>query len=179
MINQEGKLIKLKGQRVGVFVDVSNMYHCAKHLYNAHVNFGQILKDAVSSRELIRAIVYVIKADVDQEKAFFEALKRAGYEIQSKDLQVFPGGVKKGDWDVGITVDAITLANRLDAVVLVTGDGDFVPLVSFLKHNKGSRVEVVAFGRSCSGKLIEEADEFLDLDKNPKRYLIEPSAKRK
>lgn len=172
-------MLKLKGQRVGVFVDVSNMYHCAKHLYDAYVNFGQVLKDVVGQRQLIRAIAYVVKADLDQEKAFFEALKRAGYEVKSKDLQVFPGGIKKGDWDVGLAVDTITLADRLDAVVLVTGDGDFVPLVSFLKHNKGSRVEVVAFGRSCSGKLMEEADEFLDLDKNPKKYLIEPGAKRK
>jgi uncharacterized LabA/DUF88 family protein len=170
---------RLKGQRVGVFVDVSNMYHCAKHLYSAYVNFGQVLKDVVEQRQLIRAIAYVVKADLPEEKAFFEALKRAGYEVKSKDLQVFPGGVKKGDWDVGVTVDAVSLAQRLDVIVLITGDGDFVPLISFLKHNKGSKVEVVAFGRSCSGKLIEEADEFLDLDKNPKKYLIEPSAKRK
>lgn len=170
-------MVKTKSQRVGVFVDVANMYYSAKHLYDAHVNFSQVLKDAVAGRELIRAMAYVIKADIGQEKAFFGALRRAGYEVKSKDLQVFPGGVKKGDWDVGITVDAIALAQRLDVVILITGDGDFVPLVSFLKHNKGSKVEVVAFGRSCSGKLAEEADEFLDLDKKPDRYLIKPSAR--
>ena len=165
---------KPKSQRVGVFVDVSNMYHCARHLYGSFVNFGQVLKDVVAGRQLIRAIAYVVSADVEQEKAFFEALAKAGFEVKEKELQVFADGTKKGDWDVGISVDAITLADRLDAVVLVTGDGDFVPLVEFLKHNKGSRVEVVAFGRSCSGRLIEEADEFLDLDKNSRRYLIKP-----
>ena len=165
---------KPKSQRVGVFVDVSNMYHCARHLYGSFVNFGQVLKDVVAGRQLIRAIAYVVSADVEQEKAFFEALAKAGFEVKEKELQVFADGTKKGDWDVGISIDAITLADRLDAVVLVTGDGDFVPLVEFLKHNKGSRVEVVAFGRSCSGRLIEEADEFLDLDKNFRRYLIKP-----
>lgn len=165
---------KPKSQRAGVFIDVSNMYHCARHLYNSYVNFGQILKDVVAGRQLIRAIAYVVSADVEQEKAFFEALEKLGFEVKEKELQVFADGSKKGDWDVGISVDAITLADRLDAIVLVSGDGDFIPLVNFLKHNKGSKVEVVAFGRSCSGKLIEEADEFLDLDKDSKRYLMKP-----
>lgn len=169
--------MKSKSQRVGVFVDVSNMYHCARHAYSAYVNFGQVLKDVLAGRQLIRAIAYVVSADVPEEKPFFEALGKAGFEVKAKELQVFADGAKKGDWDVGISVDAITLADRLDAIVLVTGDGDFVPLVEFLKHNKGSRVEVAAFGRSCSRKLTEEADEFLDLDKNPKRYLIKPAAR--
>ena len=153
------------------------MYHCARHLYEAYVNFGQVLKDVVAGRQLIRAIAYVISADAPEEKVFFEALRKSGFEVKEKELQIFPDGSKKGDWDVGIATDAITLADRLDAIVLITGDGDFVPLVEFLKHNKGSRVEVAAFGRSCSGRLAEEADEFLDLDKNPKRYLMKPVSK--
>lgn len=178
MVNRKEEWVgKPKSQRVGVFIDVSNMYHCARHLYRSFVNFGQVLKDVVDGRQLIRAIAYVISADVPEEKPFFEALQKLGFEVREKELQVFADGTKKGDWDVGISVDAITLADRLDAVVLVTGDGDFVPLVEFLKHNKGSRVEVAAFGRSCSGKLIEEADEFLDLDKNPTRYLMRPTKK--
>lgn len=168
---------KSKSQRVGVFIDVSNMYHCARHLYNSYVNFGQVLNDVVAGRQLIRAIAYVVSADVPEERPFFEALEKLGFEVKEKELQVFADGSKKGDWDVGISVDAITLADRLDAIVLVSGDGDFVPLVNFLKHNKGSKVETAAFGRSCSGKLIEEADEFLDLDKNPKRYLMKPVKK--
>lgn len=167
-----GVMVRLRSQRVGVFVDVSNMYHCARHQYGAYVDFSRILQDAVNQRQLIRAIAYVISADLPEQKAFFGALAKAGFEVKEKELQVFPDGSKKGDWDVGLSVDAITLADRLDTVVLVTGDGDFVPLVRFLKYNKGSRVEIVAFGRSCSGKLVEEADGFLDLDKNPTRYLL-------
>lgn len=168
---------KPKSQRVGVFVDVSNMYHCARHLYNSYVNFGRVLEDVVAGRQLIRAIAYVVSADVPEEKAFFEALEKLGFEVKKKELQVFADGSKKGDWDVGIAVDAITLADRLDAIVLVTGDGDFIPLVEFLRRNKGSKVEVAAFRRSSSGKLVEAADDFLDLDKNPKRYLMKPARK--
>ena len=165
-------MIKNLNQRVGVFVDVSNMYHSARHLYNSRVNFGAILHEAVGGRQLIRAIAYVISADIEQEKDFFKALELSGFEVKQKDLQIFAGGAKKGDWDVGITVDAITLAQRLDVVVLLSGDGDYVPLVEYLRRNTGCKVEIVAFGKSSSKKLIEAADEYLDLDKYPRKFLI-------
>lgn len=162
---------KHKSQRVGVFVDVQNMYYSAKNLYQAKVNFGEVLRAAVAGRTLIRAFAYVIRAEVGKEEAFYEALRKQGFEVRAKDLQVFPGGAKEGDWDVGMCVDAITLADKLDTAILVTGDGDFVPLVSYLKHNKGCRVEVAAFPQTCSGQLKDEADDFLDLSQEG-RFLI-------
>jgi len=161
-----------KEQRIGVFVDVQNMYYSARYLYKAKVNFKTILKEAVRERNLIRAIAYVIKADVKDEINFFDALKNLGYEVKAKDLQVFYGGAKKGDWDIGIAMDAIELASKLDAIVIVSGDGDFVPLVQHLKHAIGCYVEVIAFKRSSSQKLIEEADNFIDLDVNHEMFLI-------
>jgi uncharacterized protein (TIGR00288 family) len=159
-------------QRIGVFVDVGNMYHSAKNLYNSKLNFGKILESCVDSRQLVRALAYVVDSQTEEEKGFFDALEKQGYEIKSKDLQIFIGGAKKGDWDVGIAVDAITIANHLDVVILVTGDGDFIPLVNFLKNNKGCKVEVVAFKQSASTKLIEEADEFLNISDDTRKYLI-------
>ncbi len=161
-----------KQQRVGVFVDVQNMYYSAKNLYGAKVNFAQLLKTAVAGRSLIRAIAYVIKADVKDEKNFFDALEMIGYEVKSKDLQIFYGGNKKGDWDIGIAMDTIELAQKLDTIVLVSGDGDFIDLLHHLKRAMGCRVEVVAFGKSSSSKLKEEADSFTDLDRNAQLYLI-------
>ena len=87
-----------KEQRVGVFVDVQNMYYSAKNLYKAKVNFAQVLRNAVAGRKLVGAIAYVIKADIKEEKNFHDALEKIGYEVKSKDLQIFPGGAKKGDW---------------------------------------------------------------------------------
>jgi uncharacterized LabA/DUF88 family protein len=159
-----------KSQRVGVFVDVQNLYYSAKHLYSAKVNFNEILKVAVQSRTLIRAICYVIKADIKEEENFFDALIKQGYEVKTKDLQVFYDGAKKGDWDIGIAMDMIELAPKLDTLVLISGDGDFIPLLKHLRHALGCRVEVVAFGRSASSKLIEEADDFYDLDN--KRFVL-------
>lgn len=166
-------MMHTKGQRVGVFVDVQNMYYSGKNMYNAKVNFIEVLKEAVNGRTLIRAIAYVIKADVKDEKNFFDALEKIGFEVKSKDLQTFYSGVKKGDWDIGIAMDAIELAPKLDTVVLVSGDGDFVPLVQHLGRALGCRVEIIAFGKSASSKLREAADSFIDLDSNKRKYLIE------
>jgi len=159
-------------QKVGVFVDAQNMYHSAKHLYQSRVNFGAILKRAINDRQLIRAFAYAIKTESGEEEAFLEALKKEGFELKVKDLQVFPGGVKKGDWDVGIAIDAVILADKIDVAVLVEGDGDFVPLVEYLKTNKGVKVEVMAFRRSSSSKLISSADQFIDLEEEKETFLF-------
>lgn len=165
-------VIKHKEQRVGIFIDTQNLYHSAKNLYGARVNFGQIVKDGLAGRALIRAVAYVITTESGDEKNFFEALGKVGIETKTKNLQIFSGGNKKADWDVGLAVDAIKMAPKLDTVILVTGDGDFVPLIEYLKMNEGCQVEVISFGKSSSGKLIEATDDFIDLDKNPRKYLL-------
>lgn len=165
-------MIKHKDQRVAVFVDAQNMYHSAKNLYNAHVNFSAVLKQAVSGRVLVRALAYGITSPGADEAKFLDALSKQGFELRTKDLQIFPGGAKKGDWDVGMAVDAIKIAEKVDVVVLVTGDGDFIPLVHYLQENKGCLVELVSFLRSTSSKLINEVDDFFDLGSIEAQFLI-------
>lgn len=165
-------VIKHKEQRVGVFIDTQNIYHSAKMLYHSKVNFGAIVKDAVGERSLIRAIAYVITTEAGDEKAFFEALTKMGIETKTKDLQIFSSGAKKADWDVGMAIDAVKLAPKLDAVILITGDGDHAPLVEYLQVNQGCQVEVVSFGKSTSTLLRSVVDDFFDLDENPSKYLI-------
>lgn len=165
-------MIQHKEQRVGVFVDVGNMYHSAKNLYDANVNFKKILETAVAGRKLIRAVAYVVKSNSQEEQGFFEALSSQGFEVKMKELQIFATGAKKGDWDVGLAIDAVKSADKLDVIVLVTGDGDFIPLVLYLKENKGCQVEVIAFGKTSSSKLIEQADYSVDLEKDIEAYLL-------
>jgi len=165
-------VIKHKEQRVAVFIDAQNLYHSARHLYKAKVNFGKVVEDAVGHRALIRAIAYVITTESGDEQNFFEALEKVGIETKTKDLQIFAGGAMKADWDVGIAVDAIKMAPKLDTIILISGDGDFVPLVEYLQINEGCQVEVVSFGKSTSGKLREIADEFFDLDLTAKTYVM-------
>lgn len=164
-------VIKHKEQRVGVFIDTQNLYHSARNLYKARVNFGAVLKEAVAGRKLVRAVAYVITTEAGDEKNFFEALSKLGIETKTKDLQIFAGGAKKADWDVGLAVDAIKMSPRLDSVVIISGDGDFIPLVEYLQ-TQGVQVEVVSFGKSTSGKLREAVDDFVDLSENPRKYLM-------
>ncbi len=152
-----------KDQRVGIFIDIQNLYHSSKNLYNARVNYKELVKNLLAGRRLIRAIAYVVKAEgvegttevvpTGREASFFKALEEAGLELRMKDLQVYHGGMKKADWDVGMAVDSIILAEKIDVAVLVTGDGDFVPLVEYLRISQGLKVEVISFARSTSSKL--------------------------
>jgi len=154
-----------------LLIDVQNLYYSAKNLYGARVNFREILKTAVSQRSLIRAFAYVVRTKTGEEKPFFEALTKMGIETRIRDLQEFYGGLKKADWDVGITVDGIRIAPSVDTIVLASGDGDFLQLIEYLK-NQGKRIEIIAFSRSASAKLKEAADEFIDIEKNPEKYLL-------
>ena len=169
-------MTKNKEQRLAIFIDVQNLYHSAKNLYQARVNFREIIKTGVSDRKLIRSFAYVVRTKTGEEKPFFDALVNLGIETRVKDLQEYYGGLKKADWDVGIAVDAIKTSTNLDVIVLVSGDGDYVPLVDYLKEH-GKRVEVLAFGKSTSSKLREAADEFIDLSESPDKYLLKQKGK--
>lgn len=165
-------IIKHKDQRVGIFIDSQNLYHSAKNLHKARVNFESVIKEALAGRQLIRALAYVITTEGGEESTFFEALEKAGIETKTKPLQIFYGGAKKADWDVGLSVDAITMAPKLDTIILISGDGDYVPLVNYLKTNEGCQVEAIAFAKSSSSLLIEAVDDFIDLGQNPRKFLI-------
>jgi uncharacterized LabA/DUF88 family protein len=163
---------KFKEQRVGVLVDIQNLYYSAKVLHHKKVNFKNVLLEGVSGRKLIRAIAYGIKTMEGLEKNFFDALGKQGFEVKTKDLQIFPGGAKKGDWDVGIAVDAIKLSKSLDVLVLISGDGDYIPMIEYIQNESGCRVEGMAFLESTSAKLVEKLDDFTNLSENKKKFLI-------
>jgi len=165
-------MAKFSDQRVGVLVDIQNLYYSARVLYSKKVNFKTVLEAGVNDRKLIRALAYGIKTTEGMEEKFFEALTKSGYDVMTKDLQIFPDGSRKGDWDVGIAIDAIKMAAKVDVIVLVSGDGDYVHLVEYLQNTYGCRVEVIAFAESSSAKLVDKADDFLNLSENKKRFLI-------
>lgn len=158
-------------QRLGIFVDVQNMFYSAKLLHQSKVDYGRLLREITGTRHLVRAIAYIVqKPDVNQA-GFHEALSRFGYELKIKELKIRPdpegrsGSTAKGSWEIGMTIDAIMMAPKLDTVALVTGDGDYVPLVEWLKSH-GCRVEVVSFERSTAGELIKAADQYIPIQES-------------
>ncbi|GGL62809.1 LabA-like NYN domain-containing protein [Halocalculus aciditolerans] len=159
------------GQRVAVLADAQNLYHSAHSLYSRNVDYSAVLDKAVQGRELTRAISYVIRADSPEEESFFDALVDIGFETKIKDIKTFGDGSKKADWDVGMSLDAVTLADHVDTVVLCTGDGDFSRLCHHLRH-EGVRVEAMAFGAATADELVEAADSFIDMSEREETFLL-------
>jgi uncharacterized LabA/DUF88 family protein len=158
-------------QRVAVLADSQNLYHTAQSLYSRNIDYSALLDKAVQERDLVRAIGYVIRADSPEEESFFEALRDIGFETRIKDIKTFGDGSQKADWDVGMSLDAVTLADHVDVLVLCTGDGDFSRLCRHLRH-EGVRVEVMGFGPSVADELVEAADTFLDMTEREETFLL-------
>ena len=160
-----------EGQRVAVLADAQNLYHTAQSLYSRNIDYSGLLEKAVMDRELVRALAYVIRADSPEEESFFEALEDIGFERKIKEIKTFGDGSQKADWDVGIVLDAVTLAEKVDTLVLASGDGDFARLCTHLRH-EGVRVEVFCFESSTAEELIEAADAFHDMEQREEEFLL-------
>lgn len=147
------------------------MYYSARAIHSKKVNFKNVLEHAVAGRQLVRAMAYGITTEEAHEGEFHEALGKQGFEVKAKPLQTFVGGQKKGDWDVGIAMDILRLGPKIDVAVLVSGDGDFVPLVEYAR-DQGLRMELVSFKESTSHALVESVDSYIDMSADPKTFLI-------
>ena len=158
-------------QRVAVLADSQNLYHTAQSIYSRNIDYASLLEAAVDGRDLTRAIAYVIRADAPEEESFFEALVDIGFETRIKEIKTFQDGSKKADWDVGMSLDAVSLAPHVDSLVLCTGDGDFARLCRYLKH-EGVKVEAASFRESTAEELVAAADDFTDLSEDTDRYLL-------
>jgi uncharacterized LabA/DUF88 family protein len=164
-------MLDLSHRRVGVFIDVQNMYYSARNIYNSKVNFGNIVLKTIGDQRLVRAVAYTVSTKTGDELPFFEALHKMGIEVNTKELLEYDSGHKKGDWDVGITVDIIRMLDMLDVVILVSGDGDYVPLGEYVK-NRGRVFHVASFRESTSTKLVECADEYTNFSDDLGSFLI-------
>ncbi len=156
----------LKGnKRVGVFVDVANLAGAARRVYGGAVDYRRLLHLVVAGKNLSGAFAFAIDKGTSGYDAFAVALREAGYKVFTKRPKTFADGSVKADWDVGITVEMLSMQSKLDVVVLGSGDGDFVPAVHHLRQ-KGLRVEVAAFTERSAKELLAAADGFIELDES-------------
>jgi uncharacterized LabA/DUF88 family protein len=162
-------------ERVGVFIDVQNMYYSARQL-KGKLDFDALLQACVLDRRLIQASAYVVESKEIDQSGFIAMLQQRAIEVRRKTLKVRADGSMKGDWDMEMALDILDMAPKLDVVVLVSGDGDFTSLVRRVK-TMGPKVEVVAFPRNTAKSLLEAADRFHPLDrKSMIRTEIAPAA---
>lgn len=164
-------MLDISNRRVGVFIDIQNMYYSARNLYGNKVNFANIVTGTTGNQKLIRAIAYCVSTKTGDETPFLEALHGAGIEVMTKELLEYDSGHKKGDWDVGITIDIIRMLDMLDVVVLVSGDGDYVPVGEYVKGH-GRIFHVASFRESTSTRLVECADVYTNLSDDIATFLL-------
>jgi uncharacterized LabA/DUF88 family protein len=157
-------------ERVGVFIDVQNVYYGARQL-KGKLDFDALLEAAVLDRRLIQATAYMVESKEIDQWGFIAMLEQRAIDVRRKTLRVRSDGSMKGDWDMEMALDILDAAPRLDVIVLVSGDGDFTSLVNRVK-GMGPRVEVIAFPRNTAKSLLEAADRFQPLDR---RYMIRPA----
>jgi uncharacterized LabA/DUF88 family protein len=163
-------------ERVAVFVDGANLYHSIKNYYRGVLDYDRLLAAAVGGRKLLRATFYIVeKQDTDEGSAsarsFVYNLNKFGYKVRSKPLVIHEtltaegerSVSHKGDWDIGIVVDMMRLADHADTYVLVSGDGDYVEAVEYLQSEKGVRVEVISAAQCTSQALLDVCDQHTDL----------------
>ena len=165
VLRQRLKDIPKEKVRVGVFVDVQNMFYAAKKLDGARLDYESILDRIVSGRRLIKAVAYIVESSEIDQSGFISVLEKKGYQVRRKELKSFMDGTAKGDWDMGMAIDILEMSDYLDVVALVTGDGDFVSLVRLVKK-LGPFVELYAFGHNLSGELKETSDKFFEIGSN-------------
>ena len=179
-------------EKVAVFVDGANLYHSIKSYYKGVLDYGVLLEDAVGNRKLFRATFYIVeKQEADETsggasgaRSFVYNLNKFGYKVRSKPLVVHESlsadGERvvshKGDWDMGIVVDMMRLAEHADVYVLVSGDGDYVEAVEYLQSERGLRVEVVSAGQCTSQALLDVCDLHTDLGDIPDLFRHSRSA---
>lgn len=155
-----------ESQRTAVFADVQNMFYSAKNIHSdSRVDYEKLLVTVLKSRPLVRAIAYLVETEDVDQSGFKYQLRNFGWEVRSKQLKIRPDGSTKGDWDMGIAIDAIAISEKVDTVVLISGDGDFTALVEHLKAC-GVRVEVHSFERNTAAELIASATEYYPIDES-------------
>ena len=145
--------------RVGVFVDVQNMFYAAKDRYASRLDYIKLLDLTVGPRYLVAAYAYIVQIPEIDQSSFLALLEHNGYRIKAKDLRLRGDGSAKGDWDVGIAIDIVSMLDVLDVVILASGDGDFCPLAELIQQ-KNKRIEVIAFEHNTAMDLQRTVDQF-------------------
>ncbi|HJM38784.1 MAG TPA: NYN domain-containing protein [Planctomycetota bacterium] len=148
----------LKRQRVAVFIDVQNMYHSAKKTFGRNLSYSKMLRHCVGQRRLVRATAYVIEREGLDQASFLDHLRYCGMEVKKREVIERVDGSRKAEWELGIAMDMLKIADKVDAIVAVSGNGVFSDVAEIIKA-KGTRFECCAFRDSMSDLLVRSVDQ--------------------
>ena len=152
-------------EKVVLLVDVQNIYYTTRQLYQCNFDYNKFWRRVTSQREVVKAIAYAIDRDDEKQRQFQNILRAIGFEIKLKPYISRSDGSSKGDWDVGITIDAMEYAREVDVVVLASGDGDFDLLVNKVRSDFDTEVEVYGVPGLTASSLVNAATAYFPIDK--------------
>lgn len=151
---------KFCDQRIAVLVDGQNILISARARH-ARPDYKKIL-ERINGRQLVRAITYIVETSGGNIEKFKTAIQYMGFEVKAKYPKILPDGSSKADWDMQIAVDAMSIADKVDVITLISGDGDFEALVHALR-SRGVKVEVMSFPETTAYELKKAADEWFPI----------------
>jgi uncharacterized LabA/DUF88 family protein len=151
-------------EKLVVLVDVQNIYYTTKQSYGQNFDYNRFWAKITANRQVIKAIAYAIDRDDEKQRQFQNILRAIGFEVKLKPFIQRVDGSAKGDWDVGIALDAMEYAKDADVVVLASGDGDFDLLVDKIRHDFNAAVEVYGVPKFTSTSLINSASKYIPID---------------
>jgi uncharacterized LabA/DUF88 family protein len=151
--------------RVAIFIDVQNVYYTVREAYGRNFDYNKFWAQATADRDVVKAFCYAIDKGDQKQREFQTILRAIGFDVKLKPFIRRSDGSAKGDWDVGIALDAMEYAEQADVIVLVSGDGDFDLLVNKIRVKYGKKVEIYGVPKSTAASLMNEASEFIAIDK--------------
>jgi len=152
--------------KVIVLVDVQNIYYTTRQIHNCNFDYNKFWAQCTNNRNVVKAIAYAIDRGDEKQRQFQNILRAIGFEVKLKPYIQRADGSAKGDWDVGITLDAIEYAPEADIIVLASGDGDFDLLVEKIRNTSQAFVEVYGVPQLTAGSLVNAASKFIAIEKN-------------
>ena len=153
-------------ENIAILVDVQNVYYTTRDKYRSNFDYNQFWYVATEGRSVVAAHAYAISSQDPKQRQFHHILRGVGFDVKLKPFIQRRDGSAKGDWDVGIALDAIELAENVDTIVLVSGDGDFEILVERIKQRFGKKVEVYGVPGLTAQNLIDSASKFVPIEKD-------------
>jgi uncharacterized LabA/DUF88 family protein len=151
-------------EKIVILVDVQNIYYTTKEAYNCNFDYNEFWQKATSNREVVKAVAYAIDRGDEKQRQFQNILRAIGFEVKLKPFIQRSDGSAKGDWDVGITLDAIEYAKDADVVLLASGDGDFDLLVDKIRKDLNVIVEIYGVRQFTSTSLINSASKYIPIE---------------
>lgn len=151
-------------KRIAIFVDVQNIYYTTKQEFGRSFDYRKFWQDVEFMGEIVQANAYAIESNNEGQQRFQTALRAIGFEVKLKPYIQRSDGSAKGDWDVGITLDVVDAAPKVDTVVLLSGDGDFSMLLDKVRQDHGVHTHVYGVKKLTARGLIESASRFTSID---------------